>query len=97
MLATIYVLVSMLWAGSMIRVKDMLTVLQFLSYITPCRYALQIVVRQQFVRSPRASTLKIFDLMVPDALNFAALAVIYAVLLALTLVALLSLSRRSRQ
>lgn len=96
-LATIYVLVSMLWAGALIRLKDLWIVLQFLSYVTPCRYAMQIVMRQQFIHTPRASTLKIFDMVVPDVLNFAALAFIYAVLLVLSLIALTFLSRRSRK
>lgn len=95
--ATSYVIASMLWAGIFVRLKDLWVLLRLISYITPCRYAVQIVLRQQFIRTTRASTLKVYNLVVPDTLNFCVLGIIYVALLGLTLAALVLLSRKSRK
>eukprot|EP00884_Botryococcus_braunii_P015945 jgi/Botrbrau1/3033/Bobra.0070s0029.1 len=91
--ATVYVMFSMLWAGLFVKLRELLAPLRAISYITPCRYASQIIIRQQFVNTTKQSTLKVFDLEVPDSINFAAIFAIYAVLLALTLLALRNLCR----
>jgi ABC-type multidrug transport system permease subunit len=93
--ATVYVLSSMLWTGVLVPLRDLLPILRAFSYITPCRYALQIIVRQQFMHTSKQSTLAVFDLLVPDAHNFAALLAIYAALLGISLLALRQLCHHS--
>jgi hypothetical protein len=96
-LSTAYVVVSVLLAGFLVKLQDLLPVMRVISIITPARYGYQILIRNQFQGTSRATTLSYFDIKVPEGNNFAALIVIYVVLQLSTLLALQRLHKKTRK
>lgn len=96
-ISTAYVVISVLLAGFLVKLQDLLSFMRVISIVTPARYGYQILITNQFKGTSRQSILAYFDIRVPEANNFAALLVIYIVLQASTLLALHRLHRSSRK
>lgn len=95
--STSYVVLCLICSGFPIPLRSLISVLRGISYVTHVRYCIQILVREQFLGTSRASLLTYFDMKVPNGFNFLGLILIYLVLHVLTYVALLILAARARK
>jgi ABC-2 type transporter len=96
-ISTAYVVLSVLLAGFLVKLQDLLWFMRVISVITPARYGYQILIKNQFYGTSRASTLNYFDIRVPEANNFAALLIIYFLIQLGTWSALQVLHRKTRK
>lgn len=87
----------MLAAGFPIPLRDLVPPMRAISYVTHSRYALQILVREQWLGTGRQSLLTFFDFRVANNFNFIGLALIFLAQLMLTYGVLLRMAIQIRK
>lgn len=95
--STGYVVLCLLCSGFPIPLRNLIGFLRGISYITYVRYCSQILVREQFLGTSRASLLSYFDMKLSNGFNFLGLILIYLALQFCTYVALWRLAARVRR
>jgi ABC-type multidrug transport system permease subunit len=88
MLGVAYSLLGILLAGFVVKLNDMQPVLVVISYITPLRYAFQLLVQFQFHKTPNESLLNYLGMTMNNGLNAGFLVIIYVVMHVLSYAAL---------
>lgn len=83
-----YGLTGCLVAGYLVKMPDMQTVLWGVSFLTPFRYAFQLLMRIQFEGTPEESLLRYMGITFSNSMNAGLLLLIYVILHALTYAAL---------
>ncbi len=87
----------MLATGFPITLRDLVSPVRAISYLTHSRYALQILAREQWLGTSRQSLLTFFDFRVPTGFNFMGLILIFLAQLILTYGVLWRMAMRIRK